>query len=70
LAELEKGNPVRSTKAEPSVVVLVDIKQEKGHHQKREENHVNARLKHRENGSGKLRNGAVVYMKARAFSLL
>ena len=45
LAELEKGNPVHSTKAEPSVAVIVDVKEEKRHHQKREENPVNAHLK-------------------------
>ena len=47
MAELEKGNLVRSTKAgldQPFVAVILDVKQEKTHYQKSEENHVNVRL--------------------------
>jgi hypothetical protein len=48
LGESEKGNLVNSTKAglgQLFVAVSVDVKQEKMHHQKSEENRVNARMK-------------------------
>ena len=48
LGELDKGNLMHFMKAGLSqsfVAVIVDVKQEKRHHQKCEGNHVNAHLK-------------------------